>query len=472
MLEKMREARDGHVRLALPSAIVLVVACVMGLVFYPMAHMEMRDLPFAVLSLDEGAQMPAGQMNAGNMLVENVTSAAAGGDAEEGGGDGVDSEAATSPIAWTALETQGELDEALENNEFYGALVIPEDFTQAQMTAQAAAASDGSAEAAASALPAEAAAALAAGNLPEEAAEALAASDISPEAAIALAANGAASASSATEELADEAARAAQQEATEDATAAAEAPAIKIILDNAKSPLVAQQMQSAIGGMFEQLGVQVEVEVIHQGAQADEEDAAASANPMSAMMGQQVAIMPLCMAAMICAVVIGAVLLPMRGIAEARERWKRFGVQAAVLAVTTLVAALCAFGLTTLVAGLDAPADAAILFFWLGSFAIGLLLIGALDLAVPLGALVILCVFALGMTTGMMPHEALPAFWQDWVLPWAPQNYLGQGLRDILFMGAGAWNVGSGPLTIIGAAGLGLMILAVLIPRKQGSEKA
>ena len=70
MLEKMREARDGHVRLALPSAIVLVVACVMGLVFYPMAHMEMRDLPFAVLSLDEGAQTPAGQMNAGNMLVE------------------------------------------------------------------------------------------------------------------------------------------------------------------------------------------------------------------------------------------------------------------------------------------------------------------------------------------------------------------------------------------------------------------
>ena len=69
MLEKMREARDGHVRLALPSAIVLVVACVMGLVFYPMAHMEMRDLPFAVLSLDEGAQTPAGQMNAGNMLV-------------------------------------------------------------------------------------------------------------------------------------------------------------------------------------------------------------------------------------------------------------------------------------------------------------------------------------------------------------------------------------------------------------------
>lgn len=88
MLEKMREARDGHVRLALPSAIVLVVACVMGLVFYPMAHMEMRDLPFAVLSLDEGAQTPAGQMNAGNMLVENVTSAAAGGDAEEGGATG------------------------------------------------------------------------------------------------------------------------------------------------------------------------------------------------------------------------------------------------------------------------------------------------------------------------------------------------------------------------------------------------
>lgn len=108
----------------------------------------------------------------------------------------------------------------------------------------------------------------------------------------------------------------------------------------------------------------------------------------------------------------------------------------------------------------------------MAALCVGLLLTGAFDIAVPLGALVALCLFGLGMATGAMPHEALPAFWQDWVVPWAPQNYIGQGVRSILYMGANAWNVGSGPLAITGIVGACLMAIAGFIPKPKKENAA
>ncbi|WP_270298815.1 ABC transporter permease [Eggerthella sinensis] len=112
MLEKAKGAKY-----VVPLVVVALAACLFGLVFYPMANMEMKNLPFAVLSLDEGAQTPQGEMNVGDTLVENMVSSA---DAED------------APIAWTVLDSQDELDEAFENNEFYGALVVPEGYTAAR----------------------------------------------------------------------------------------------------------------------------------------------------------------------------------------------------------------------------------------------------------------------------------------------------------------------------------------------------
>lgn len=380
MLEKAKGAKY-----VVPLVVVALAACLFGLVFYPMANMEMKNLPFAVLSLDEGAQTPQGEMNVGDTLVENMVSSA---DAED------------APIAWTVLDSQDELDEALENNEFYGALVVPEGYTAAQVAAQMAAAQA------------------------DPSAAAPAATDV-------------------------------------------EAPTLEVIVDYAKSPLVAQQMQTSISSLFEQMGATVDVEVIHQGDATDD----ASASPMSGMMSQQVAIMPLCMAMMICSILVAVVLLPVRKAAK-DKRWHAIGVQAAILVAASLVAALCAWCLVTLVAGMDAPAGPSILFFWMAALCVGLLLTGAFDIAVPLGALVALCLFGLGMATGAMPHEALPAFWQDWVVPWAPQNYIGQGVRSILYMGADAWNVGSGPLAITGIVGACLMAIAGFIPKPKEENAA
>ncbi|MFR1640065.1 MAG: YhgE/Pip domain-containing protein, partial [Eggerthellaceae bacterium] len=104
-----------------PLLIGVLVACVMSLMFYPMANMEMKGLPFAVLSLDEGVETPQGTVNAGDTIVENISSAAESEDGED------------SPIAWTQVGSQEELDEALENGEFYGALIVPADFSEKQV---------------------------------------------------------------------------------------------------------------------------------------------------------------------------------------------------------------------------------------------------------------------------------------------------------------------------------------------------
>ena len=53
MLDKL-----GKRKYVAPLLIGVLVACVMSLMFYPMANMEMKGLPFAVLSLDEGVIAP------------------------------------------------------------------------------------------------------------------------------------------------------------------------------------------------------------------------------------------------------------------------------------------------------------------------------------------------------------------------------------------------------------------------------
>jgi len=120
MLEKM-----GHAKYGFPVLVVILVSCVMALMFYPMIGMAPRELPFAVLNLDEGASTPQGDMNAGGMIVQTLTGPAAAGGTDP------------APIAWRELASQADVDAAIADNELFGALTIPAGFTQQQVAAQA-----------------------------------------------------------------------------------------------------------------------------------------------------------------------------------------------------------------------------------------------------------------------------------------------------------------------------------------------
>lgn len=424
MFEKL-----GKRKFAVPLLVAVVIACVMSVMFYPMANMEMKGLPFAVLSLDEGVEGPQGTVNAGDALVENVTAAADAGDGE-------------SPIAWTQVGSQGELDEALENGEFYGALIVPEGFSAGQMAAKQA----------------EAQAALAQAQAPAQAA----AAQGDGGAAGAAAGEGAAAGVAAVAGFAD------AGQADQDAASNVETPSLKVVVDNAKSPLVASQMKASMASMFQQMGVDVDVETIHEGSASDGDGAAA--NPMSGMVSLQLAIMPLFMVSIMTGLFLSRIF-GKKTDATSAERWKSIGIQAAYAVVASLIVSLCAFCMLLWIAGIEAPMDAIVPFMWLASFCVMLVFIGAFNISTALGGLLALVGFALGMMTGTFPFEALPAFWQDWVYPWAPQRFMSEGIRAILYLDAGAWNAGSLPLLIVGAVGAMLTCIAALVPGKKDKSE-
>ncbi|MDR1806331.1 MAG: ABC transporter permease [Propionibacteriaceae bacterium] len=355
--------RLGNRRYLLPVLAVIVFGCVFSLVVAPMLRATPRDVPIAVASLDTGATTPAGDLNLGATLVGQLTAAAAAaGDA--------------APIAWTQLDSEAAVDAALDDNEYYGAVVIPADFSQAQAAAQA---------------------------------------------------------------------------------GTGEAPAVRVIINQGKNPMLAATMQQAIAAVFTQAGVKTTVELVHA--------AAIGGGPTAALMGSQMLIMPLVMMTMGGTLLLFLTLRPPKT-ATRSEKLKAYGRQVAYAAVLSLVVACAAVLTVTWIGGLSLPFGTLTLFLWLGCFAIMALFLGTLSLAVPLGALVIVLVFAGGMSSAMLAREMLPQFWQGWIYPWAPQHYLALGDSQIIYMGSGAWTDGSLPLLITALVGLVVLLLAALVPAR------
>jgi len=362
--------RLGARKYALPALAAILISCVMALMFYPMLNMSPRDLPFAVLSLDEGATTPQGEMNAGELMVKNLTNTATPGNAD-------------SPIQWQVVENQEELDAALANNEYFGALTIPANFTQGQVAAQ---------------------------------------------------------------------------------MGEGEPPSINVVIDNAKSPIMAMQMQQLMGSMFSQMDISASVELIHAG------DASASpTSPFAVLMGQQIAVMPLIMMS-----IIGSVLLTRifktKNAPSAGERLKVVGKQLAYAAGLSLLAALLTTWILNGLVGVAAPFWTMSVFLWFASFTIMALFIGAFDIHIAVGALLLILVIFCGMMTAVLPPEALPGFWANWIYPWVPQHFVGQGIRDILFMGAGLMPRGTGGLLITGGIGLVITLVSAFIPTRASKE--
>ena len=126
MFDKM-----GKKKYLVPLGALCGFLLLMSLLMYPMLHSNPANVPYAILSLDQGIETPAGQVNAGQALVDKVSGAQSSQDGEDGEGS------SDSPIAWTVFTSQEDFDSAMEDSQFYGGVVIPADFTQKQLDAQA-----------------------------------------------------------------------------------------------------------------------------------------------------------------------------------------------------------------------------------------------------------------------------------------------------------------------------------------------
>ncbi|MDR1798852.1 MAG: ABC transporter permease [Bifidobacteriaceae bacterium] len=354
--------RFGNRRFALPVVAVIFITCIMSLVVAPMLRANPKAVPFAIVTLDQGATTPAGEIDLGAALVQQLTSGAA------------QSAGQASPLAWTQLDSEAAVNAALDTNEYYGAVVIPAGYSQDQAAAQA---------------------------------------------------------------------------------GQGDPPAVRVIVNQGKNPMLAATMQQALAAMFAQAGVTAQFETVHA--------AEIGGGATSALMGSQMLIMPLIMMTMAGTLILFLALRPARA-AGRGEKLRTYGRQLAYAAGLSLIVAVCAVLIVTWIGGLNLPFGTLTLFLWLASFAVMALFLGALSLAVPLGALVIILVFGGGMSSAMLAREMLPGFWQHWIYPWVPQHYIALGDSSIIYMGGGAWTPGSGPLVITALAGVALLALAAAVP--------
>ena len=440
-LNNPSSTRRKRAAYAMPLVAIIAISSLMALMFYPMMNAQVRELPVAVLSLDEGASTPQGEMNVGSTLVTKLT-------------DNASTNGDETPMHWTEVKSQDDLDSAFADHEYYAAITIPTDFTAKQVAAKQASVKSqiDSATALAQTMAkaqAEAEQQGLTGAAAQQHVQAALQNAITAQSADATPSSaGGASSTSSTADAKD-------------------APTVTLTIDNAKSPLVASLLKQSVPAMLEQTGATVTVNTIN------ESDVKSNSSlPTDAMMGQNMLIMPVYMMSLIIAVLTYTQLRRKHYDAKP-QRWASFGVQLLAALGWSLMIALGACSITAMV-GAGWPPTSMIAFLWLASLALIAMLLSLMNIALPLGVICGALGLGLGMTSGMFPHELLPGFWQDWVYGWVPQHYIGAGVRAILYGGDGWWNAGSTPLVIMLCVGLAIFVIADLLPlgrqRRRGRD--
>lgn len=101
---------------------VSLLASVLTIAFFgSRINAEMKDVPIALVMLDEGTTLPSGvQINLGQKLAETVTSSDSGQDSQT--------------FQWTILSSEEAAMDAMNNQKYYGVLVIPKEFSEQVMS--------------------------------------------------------------------------------------------------------------------------------------------------------------------------------------------------------------------------------------------------------------------------------------------------------------------------------------------------
>lgn len=99
--------------------IALVVMFIFSLVLYPSTRMQPQNLPIVLVNLDEGVTLPDGSTAAmGDMLAGKLRQGSEG--------------AAVSPVIWADESDEEAAREGLDEQKYYAAVVIPNDFSARQ----------------------------------------------------------------------------------------------------------------------------------------------------------------------------------------------------------------------------------------------------------------------------------------------------------------------------------------------------
>ena len=385
MLEKL-----GNKVFALPLVVALVLMCVLGTAIAPILSASPHHIPFAIVSLDKGATNAVSSINIGTTLADALSSGegmpelgnsnTAQVDSTNLNSDDSNESSATSDtdsslseaVSFTRLESEEAARTALDNNEYYGALIIPEDFTTTMMMS---------------------------------------------------------------------------------AVGLGEAPEITILLNQGKNPTVSNTIQSTLSTVFLQAGIVANIETYNSYE--------VGGGTMGSLMMVQMIVMPLILACMVPSIILSVVAWPRKAGTTRKERTKKLLMMLVCSLVLSGFAACLALCIDCIGGGMTLPIERLFPFLWLAAFCLVVAIVGLCNLFFPLGILVAITVFALGMGTAMLPQEMLPDFWASWVYPWAPQAEIGNAIRAIVYSGSASFSVEMTSLLTSLGIGLLCMILSV-----------
>lgn len=428
----------GKRKFIIPFVLPVVVICLFSLMFCPMAQMELKNLPVAVVNLDEGVELPSGTLNIGSEITEGlesgegiedapVTLGASAATSQDNKSDeeasDQDSTIMQDALLWSVLESEESAESAFANHDYYALIVIPKDFTLSQIGSRLDTFMENATEAT------SAGGSQSAGGLQENA------------------------------QLMGVIAQLKQQ------AAEVEDGSLKVLIDNAKSPLIATQLNSAMNTLFAQKGISAEISVENAGGY--EVDAS---SPMSSMISQQLVIIPAVIGGLICAILINRVFR-IDNSNKTNEVAQTIGKQLIVALICSLLVALCVWALVGAICGIELPFTNSVLFVGLSTFCFIVLLLGLLDIALPLGVLVAIIILVFGNMLGVLPYEVLQPFWQDFIYPWVPQRFFGDGVRAVMYLGEGAINSATVPLLIAGGIGVLLMLIKLGVSAKSKTSE-
>ncbi|WIK64286.1 YhgE/Pip domain-containing protein [Gleimia hominis] len=156
------------------------------------------------------------------------------------------------------------------------------------------------------------------------------------------------------------------------------------------------------------------------------------------------------------------------------SRFLRAFAQLCVGAVGALIAAFGAVWLAQWVTGISLPFTKLAVFLAVVSFAFVCLTVGGMGLFGKRGLAVPILCMVLGMSTLTLPRPFLPGFWRDWIYPWIPPRFAGEGVRAILFANEPVMNESTTALLWVCAFGIALLVGAAVISKPAAAlvEKA
>ena len=228
-----------------------------------------------------------------------------------------------------------------------------------------------------------------------------------------------------------------------------EAAPIIITVNQGKNPMISGQLSTAFNSMAAG-DLPVVQQVYH---------------PIPAVLGLSAMFLPMLFVLMTyVASLLGGFTTRAAFPLRATGRWKTLATQTGIAVLVAIVVGCTATWIVNSITGAGLPfADFAI-FLGLACLAVVTIVLGSLNWLGIAGVAVPALILVLGSTTASLAYEALPGFWQNFVYPWNPLRFLGDGVRALAFQDAGWWNAATGGLLAALAVGLVLMATSVLTP--------